>query len=281
MNYCYDPTPYVPFTFLLLQQVIQEVLHYRWPHGADAVVTFQHREWNGATGDAIPVQEFQNFGGMRFEAVLGLGEDIHKSWLSKKGKRGKQLGQTLTVICKITQNGQLWTSVLLSLMHLNKYACSFPHLVSKSMPEVAWSHDWVLPEDWLHWSSSVPWACSPHQQSHHPQHQTDQRPEEHKWKRWFFCLYILWHKYQDTKEKKGQQNSHAAGLSSSLKPVVYFTYINTLKPACESFVNERVMVKSGKAQKYYCTTMFFGYIFLEYHVNTIVHGMNKIISRTN
>ncbi len=130
---------------------------------------------------------------MSCETVLGLGEDIHKPWMSMKGKRGQQLGQTMRIICIVTWHGQLWISELVSLLHSNKQERShlLPHLVSKSMLEAAWSHDWVLPAGWLHWSFSEPWACSPHQQSHHPQHQTDQRPKEHKWKRLFFSVCML------------------------------------------------------------------------------------------
>ena len=68
-----------PLTFLFLEEELQEVLHHGGPHGADAVVALQHGEGDSTAGDAIPVEEFQDLGGVRPQAIFGLGEYVDKS----------------------------------------------------------------------------------------------------------------------------------------------------------------------------------------------------------
>ncbi len=45
-----------------------------------------------------------------------------------------------------------------------------------------------------------------------------------------------WGIAQKRMQTENKRRTRTTSLSSSLKPVVHFTYINTLEPACESFV---------------------------------------------
>lgn len=175
-----------------------------------------------------------------------------------KGKRGTHLGQTLTVICIITQNGQLWTSVLLSPLHSNKYACF---------------HTWCqrarlkLPDHMTEFSLKIG-SIGVLQCHEHVLHINNPVTLSIKLTKGLKCtkgrgdFSVCTFDYTNirTQRRRQTKKSHAAAsLYSSLKPAVYVTYINTLKPACNSFVKQmkESWLNQERHKKYHSSTMFW------------------------
>lgn len=67
-------------TSLFEEKAIQRILQHGRAHGADVVEVLQHWVRDGSAGNAVPVQEPQDHGGMKAQTLFRFRKDINKPW---------------------------------------------------------------------------------------------------------------------------------------------------------------------------------------------------------